>query len=46
MQLLSNKPVHRSIKEPNTSNGVGRADEDDWEGFEGSGSTGERYSQD
>ena len=33
MQLLSNKPVHRSIKEPNTSNGVGRADEDDWEGF-------------
>ena len=33
MQLLSNKPGHRSAKEPNTSDGVGRADEDEWEGF-------------
>ena len=33
MQLLSNKPVHRNNKEPDTSNGIGRTDEDEWEGF-------------
>ena len=34
MQLLSNRPVHRSIKEPNNSNVVGKTDEDEWEGFD------------
>ena len=33
MQLLLNKPVHRNIKESSTSNGIGRTDEDEWEGF-------------
>ena len=33
MQLLSNKPGNGSIKELNTSDGVGRTDEDEWEGF-------------
>ena len=32
-QLLSNKSVHKSIKEPNISDGLGRTDEDEWEGF-------------
>ena len=35
MQLLSNKPVHRNIKEPTASSGIGRRDEDFWEGFGG-----------
>lgn len=33
MQLLSNKSGHRSIKGPNTSDVVGRTDEDEWIGF-------------